>query len=365
MNSSVALGRSDRIGDQLRLLVGVLGEELHGARDGVAGGVVAGEHDQEPRTVEVFVGQVAAVDLGAGDGGHHVFLRVIAALLQHVQAVVEHLRDVLVEGLDELHQLQRRLGDLGAVRGQALRQLQVVHPVQELRPIGLRHAQDLAQGEERQAGGDRLHEIALAAVGLDAVQEPRAFLRHPFPQGVEVAGREERHVLLAKLQMPRRVHVDHGVHRGAEEERMPRLGRPGRHQDAALLGAEGGGVAVHPRHVLVAGDRPEAGLPRVELGLPGDGRLLAEAGVGGERVAVHEGAGVAQGAGLDLGIDLGMGGGRAGGGHHRLAQEVHGSSPRSPRLMRGSLEAHYARAARPDNGAATSTPGLALVRARR
>ena len=45
-------------------LVGVLEERVHAVRDRVAGGLVAGDGEQQEEEVEVHVGQRVAVDLG-------------------------------------------------------------------------------------------------------------------------------------------------------------------------------------------------------------------------------------------------------------------------------------------------------------
>src|SRR5262245_47213076 len=75
--------------------------------------------------------------------------------------------------------------------------------------------------------------------------------------------------------MPRRIHVDHGVDRGAEQQRMPALLRPIGHEDAALLRREGLWVAVDTHDVLIARQRPEAGAVRA-LALPRHGRPRAQ-----------------------------------------------------------------------------------------
>ena len=47
------------------VLVGVLEERVHPVGDGVAGGLVAGDRQQQEEEVEVHVRQRLAVDLGA------------------------------------------------------------------------------------------------------------------------------------------------------------------------------------------------------------------------------------------------------------------------------------------------------------
>ncbi|MCR5877755.1 hypothetical protein [Phenylobacterium sp. J367] len=72
-----------------------------------------------------------------------------------------------------------------AFGGEGVGHLQEVHPVQELRPVLLRHAEDLAKGEERQLRREHRHQVALAE------------RRH----GVEQAGDLRLHLALQPAQV--------------------------------------------------------------------------------------------------------------------------------------------------------------------
>ena len=212
---------------------------------------------KQPRAVEIFVAQQLAVDGGARDRAHQVGLRIGAALLQHVLAIGEHLRDVFVERLDELHELGRRLRVTALRRRNMTGHFEVMHPVEEFRPVGFRHAEDFAQREQRQPRRQRLDQVAFAKP-RHVVDQPRGLGRHLLPDAVEIARREIGHVLLAELQVPGRVHVDHGVDGGAKQQRMARFRRAIGHQDAALLRRKGLWIAIDAHHVVILRQRPEA-----------------------------------------------------------------------------------------------------------
>ena len=57
------------------VLIGVLEERVHAVGDRVAGGLVAGDRQQQEEEVEVHVGQRLAVDLGAEQRGDDVVTR--------------------------------------------------------------------------------------------------------------------------------------------------------------------------------------------------------------------------------------------------------------------------------------------------
>ena len=60
-------------------LIREIGERLEPVRDGLSGGVVAGDDQQGEDRRDVVVGQPFAVDLGLDHGGHQVVLRLAAA----------------------------------------------------------------------------------------------------------------------------------------------------------------------------------------------------------------------------------------------------------------------------------------------
>ena len=176
------IGQQAAVGLQLRLFARVFGEQLHGAGDRVARRVVAREHDQQPRPVQIGIRQRLAFNHRIGDRAHQVGLRIGAALGQHVPAVFEHLADILVEQLDERRDLRAEFaaaGDLlGLFGGDLLRHFEEVDPADEALAILQRHAQHLAQGEDRQALREFLHQVAFAQ-RRHGIEQPRDFRRHP------------------------------------------------------------------------------------------------------------------------------------------------------------------------------------------
>ena len=317
------IGQQRAVRRQSGLLVRELRHQLHRAGDGVAGGVIAREHDQQPRAVQILVGQEFPVQLGPGDGGQQVRLRVLSALVQNVAAIFEHGLDVLVELLDEHHQLgrQRQLA-LAAVRRQVSGQLQIMHPFQELGPIFYGHAEDLAQGEQRQAGGDLLHQIA-SPHGGHGIDQGSDLMADTLLQPVHIGGREEGHVLPPQVQVPGLVHVDHGVQRGAEQQRVTGLRRAGGQQDAPPLGGEGLRVCIDPRDIVEPGQGPEAGIVRRGV-QPRHRGALPQPGKGTVGRPVLEGEGILEGDVRGHGIDRRMARGRRPAGDRGLADELHG-----------------------------------------
>ena len=176
----------------------------------------------------------------------------------------------------------------------------------------------------------RSHSPSPAMPSISRVVSAATFSRMP----VEIARREIGHVLLAELQVPGRIHVDHGVDGGAEQQRMPRFGRAIGHQDAALLRREGFGIAVDAHHVVILGQRPEAGAV-IALALPRHRRFGAQLRVDVERLPLQEQFDIGQRVRLDLGIGSGEhgSGGQAQG--EVFAQEAHRlvSPVRSPTLQ--------------------------------
>jgi len=73
----------------------------------------------------------------------------------------------------------------------------------------------------------------------------------------------------------RRIHVDHGIERGASEQHVPDLFLGRVHQDAAALRGEGRGIAVHAHDVGMARHSPEA-WEVTGLGMPAHRRSRAQ-----------------------------------------------------------------------------------------
>ena len=126
-------------------LVGVFEERVHAVRHGIAGGLVArdGEQDHEERELDVVQG--FAVDVGLDQPGDDVVGRATAALLGHVVGVA--------------HQL----GVGGGIVRLEVRIVGVhdrVGPVEQLLAIGLGHADQIGDGQQRQAHRDVVDEVA-------------------------------------------------------------------------------------------------------------------------------------------------------------------------------------------------------------
>jgi hypothetical protein len=158
---------------------------------------------------------------GARDRAHQIRFRIGAALLQHVLAVFEHLGDVLVERLDELQELRcRRLRHPCAASRDVSRRLRdSASTVMNFGWSALRHAEDLAQREQRQLRGELFDQsrirqarpccrsAGVVSVGdllLQLGQIGRREIRACAPCGA------------ADARLP--VHVDHGVNGGAEQQ---------------------------------------------------------------------------------------------------------------------------------------------------
>ena len=76
-------GRHERrVGAQPRHLVGVVHERLHAVRDRLAGGLVAGDDEQQEHRVELLLGQALPVDLGLDELRHDVVAGVLAGARQ-------------------------------------------------------------------------------------------------------------------------------------------------------------------------------------------------------------------------------------------------------------------------------------------
>ena len=320
------IGEEAAVGLQLRLLLGVLGEQLHRAGNRVARRVIPGEHDQQPCAVEVGVRQRIALHYGIGDRAHEVGLRIGAALGQHVAAVFEHFADVLVEQLDKGGDLRVEFAAgrhlLGLLGGDLLRRLEEVDPADELLAISLGHAQHFAQGEDRQALREFLHEVALAE-RRHAVEQARYLGRDARAQALDIGGGEIGHVLAAQFAMRACVEVDHRIGRGGEQDRVARLLRAERHQDAALLAAVGLRIAVHLLHAFEAGDGPEADAV-ARHGVPHDGRFGTHPGEIGPWLALREAANIGEVHTRQGGIGL-IEGGAFAAFDDMIADEMHGS----------------------------------------
>ena len=118
---------------QQRELVGVWGQGDQGVRDQVAGGVVAGDHQELEEPVEFALGEAFTVDLGVGDGAPQVVGRSCTLFCCLGSGVGEHLG----ERGDE----QLRVGAVFWV----VKADQPVRPAVEQGPVLAGHAQHVGQ----------------------------------------------------------------------------------------------------------------------------------------------------------------------------------------------------------------------------
>ena len=92
ISSTAVLGVRLEVAVPELALVGVLGERLHAVADGVAGGLVAGDDEQDEERAELLRREPLAVDLGGHQHRGEVVARVGPAVLAERLGVGEHLR---------------------------------------------------------------------------------------------------------------------------------------------------------------------------------------------------------------------------------------------------------------------------------
>lgn len=120
----------------------------------LAGGVVAGDGEQDEEGPDLLVGQALTVDLGVHERGHEVVGGI-------ARAVRGELLCGLLEGRDEdRHRLERvrRDGEVGVGYRDGL-----LDEVGEWAVVGLGDADHPHDGHRRQPGGDARHEVAALA----------------------------------------------------------------------------------------------------------------------------------------------------------------------------------------------------------
>jgi hypothetical protein len=235
------LGHEAHVFEHLLALLGVLDEGQHPVGQGVAGGLVAGDGEQQEEHVELELGEGVALDLGPEQDRHHVVLGVLLAPGRQVVGVGVELHG----GVEGVVVAAGVLGVVGAD--------EAVRPVEDLEPVLLGDAEDVGDDLEGELGGDVGDEVALALLA-DGVDDARRPVAHGVVELLDHAGRE---ALVDEQPVPRvqrRVHVEHHlllhgeglvVHVG---DHGPALGR-----------GEALPVAVDLDHVGVAGEAPEAG----------------------------------------------------------------------------------------------------------
>ncbi len=115
--------------------------------DGVAGGLVAGDGQQDEEEPELGLVERLPVDVGVHQRGDDVLAGILTLLLGHRVAVAEDLG----VGLLRIRRVVRVVGVHHRVR-----------PVEQLLPIHLRHAEEVGDGQQRQVDGHVFDEVTAA-----------------------------------------------------------------------------------------------------------------------------------------------------------------------------------------------------------
>ena len=271
------------VGDQLGALVRVVDQGQGAQRDEVAGGLVARHQQQEGEVQQIVVGELFAVDLGAGQNRQHVVARVLAPRGDELDEVLVQLAD----GRERVH-LDLGVGDTGTCVG----------PSTELLPVLGRRTEQLRDHPGGQGSGDPFGELEGGA-GFDIVEEPVHDLADLRLQDGNPPPGEAGVDQLAQLPMARRVGEDEValLHRVLRQDRVGNRDALGR--------GEQGRVARYVADVLVLQQRPE-----LRDVVPDDGRRGAQFLVGGVRIADEEVRGMqgergGQQASLDIIVRLG------------------------------------------------------------
>ncbi len=158
--SSIADGHQLGVGAQPGELVGIGQQRVHAVRGRVAGGLVAGDDEQQDEHVELGLGELVAVDLAVDELGDDVVAGLVGPLgpqLGRVHVELGRRRGAVV-GADLLLVLR------------VVRTDEPVRPVEEHVPLFLGDAHDVGDGLERQLGRHLGHEVARAALD-DAVDD--------------------------------------------------------------------------------------------------------------------------------------------------------------------------------------------------
>jgi hypothetical protein len=171
----------------------VVEEGEHPVRDGVAGGLVARHGQHQHEEAELVVGQVVPVDLGGDELGDDVVAGAGPPLLGHGQAVAEDLggRDHAVV----------------VVRGPLVVADHPVRPGEDLAPVLLRHAEQLADRLQRQLHRDVGDEVSGAGLERRGHDAPGAFVQG-LAQVADGPGGEAAGDDAAQLGVFGRVHVE-------------------------------------------------------------------------------------------------------------------------------------------------------------
>ena len=149
----------------------MLDQRLHAARGGVAGGLVAGQDEQNGVGEDLVVGHRFAVDLGLDEGGHDAVVRVAALVLDVGGEVALQAAHA---GLPRLA-AGASLLILGIFRADEL-----VGPAEDVFPGIALDGQELADRGHRHPGGDIADEFGFAAVGQLIDQVSGGIIDHVF-----------------------------------------------------------------------------------------------------------------------------------------------------------------------------------------
>ena len=245
----------------------MLHQREHPVADRVPRGLVARDHQDAEVVVELLLVQ-DALGLRDRERVDHVVLRVGEAKIALAVGVVEHLvgrggaEGEQAVGLGVLA-VDDRAGEV-----RVLVRDHLVAPRDQLRRVLLRHGEDRAEEPDRQVAADLGHEVELA-LGERAVQDVAGDVADPVLVLADPAGREALRADRAELRVPGRVGLEH---------RLPDLELlvvELLQGDGAELRRVGPPVHVDRGQVVVAGDRPEAGVRR-PLRMPEDRVLGAQ-----------------------------------------------------------------------------------------
>ena len=241
------------------VLVGVLHQGVHAPAGGVAGGLVAGDGQQQHEELELRVRQLVAVDLGVDQLRDDVIARVDLAQLRE-------LVDVHVE-LGHRGHVVFGAAVLGVVDPD-----HAVGPLEEQLAVFLRHAHDLGDRLQRQLGREIGDEIAGAALD-DLVDDQRGAVGQVLLQQSDHARGEALVDQLAVAGVLGR--IGDQQHDAAQVALLlGQLVGVVETDDALLLRGEERAVAVDPADVGVGDDVPEA--PAVGQLVPRDRLFLAQ-----------------------------------------------------------------------------------------
>ena len=237
---------------------------------GVAGGLVAGDHEQQPEHLELGVGEPLAVDLGVDDAADDVVARVGPAVGGHGQAVLHHPGQ-------RGHRLLGVLGGAGVVGAE-----QGVAPLEDEVPVV---AGACRRGRRAPAPASRPRPHRPGRTRPRAGRGSRvAFVLHRRPEPLDRPRREDRLQDPPQPAVARVVHVQHHLAEHGEAVVGER-----RQEGAARLRREPLLVAVDLGDERVRGDHPETRAVdeldhrvvaeqsrRRRLGVPGDAAVAAQ-----------------------------------------------------------------------------------------